>query len=308
MVITQKELFEINLSKTKYYISFLLSFIFFVLSLFFINNFLYSFNFNFLIYFLLSFILYAVFTIICILSDNFVFNLMLIFLISGSLFILLFYEFNNSNLFYLPVLYILFLSLAYYLIKHSEQNYLKINWFYLFRIFWNVNAFFILILIFIYLLIYFNPSRVQQSYIENFLSRTKFIFEVLNLGVTPDTKISDIIKNNIQMSLDEKTMNEAIKLSIEEINKKYNLKLTPESTLKEAIAQYVKNYSQVFNENRININKIFLVLILVLLLQSILYILGFISSVVSLIVFYIINKLKLFEIVKEPTYKETIKF
>jgi len=309
MVITEKEYFKINLPRLRYSIAFIFSLFFWILTLFVIIN-ASSFTIETVTYVFLSFLLYLIFIGIIFYSDNLIWILSLIFTISGSLFLFLFYKFQNGLSVYFALIYGILLLGAYFLLKNFDKNSLKINWFYSFRILWNINALFILIILFIYLGFYFDFSKITENQLSNLLDKTKFIFEILNLGITPDTKMEDIILRNIGLELDEATKKEAVALSINEINKRYNLNLKPESTIKEAIAQYIKNQSAIISnsQKKFSFNKISIIIIFLLILNSLLYILGYISAFLSLIPFYIIKKLKLFEIEKEPVYKEIIKF
>jgi hypothetical protein len=306
MVITEKEYFKINLPRLRYSLVFIFALFFWLLSLFLV----FTFNLHKFIYLFFSFLFYLVFLAIIFYSDYLALILALIFTLSGSLFLFIFYKFSNELAVYLALIYAILLLAAYFIFKNVERNSLKINWFYSFRILWNFSTLFILILVLIFLGFYFDFSKISQVQIINLLDKTKFIFEILNLGVTPDTKIEDIILRNIGVQLDETTKKETVKLSIDEINKRYNLNLKPESTLKEVIAQYLKNQTNMLanQQNKFNFNKIFVIIILILILNSILYLLGYIAGVLSLVPFYLLYKLKLYEIEKEPAYKEKIKF
>jgi len=309
MVITEKEYLKINLPRIRYSITFLLSLFFWIISLFLIYR-IFTFDLKIIIYFFLSFIFYLIFLTIIFFSDYLALILSLIFTIAGSFYLFLFYKFPNEFSVYISIIYGLLLLTSYFLVKNLERNNLKINWFHAFRILWNTNSFFVLLTLLIFLAIYFDFSQITEHQIITLVDRTKFIFEILNIGVTPDTKIEEIILRNVAFQLDEATKKEAINLSLSEINKRYNLDLKPESTLKEAIAQYLKNQTANIAEqkNKLNFNKIFIIIILLLILNSLLYILGYVFSIFSLIPFYVIKKIRLFEIEKEPTYKEKIKF
>ena len=310
MVITEKEYLQINLPRLRYSLAFIFALFFWLLSLFLVLD-IFTFNLHKFIYLFFSFLFYLVFLTIIFYSDYLALILALIFTIAGSLFLFIVYKFSSNDLAtYLALIYAILLLAAYFMSKNVERNSLKINWFYSFRILWNFSTLFILILVLIFLGFYFDFSKISQVQIINLLDKTKFIFEILNLGVTPDTKIEDIILRNIGVQLDETTKKETVKLSIDEINKRYNLNLKPESTLKEVIAQYLKNQTNMLanQQNKFNFNKIFVIIILILILNSILYLLGYIAGVLSLIPFYLLYKLKLYEIEKEPAYKEKIKF
>jgi len=311
MVITEKEYLKVNLSRLRSSISFIFALFWAIITLFLINS-LSSFNLQNLIYLFLSFLLYLVFLTILFYAEHLSLIFGLIFSVSGSLFFFLSLFFKATNEFaaYIALIYGILLIGGYFLFKNFDKNSLKINWLHSFKTLWNINALFFLIVIFIFLSFYFDFSQIKKEQIENLLDKSKSLFEILNLGITPDSKIEDVILRNINVQLDETTKKEAVTLSINEINKKYNLNLKPESTIKEAIAQYLKNQtSAISNQQKgLNFNKLFIIIILILILNSLFHILGSISSFLSLIPFYFLKKIKLFETESEPVYKEKIKF
>ncbi|MCS7183984.1 MAG: hypothetical protein NZ866_01380 [Patescibacteria group bacterium] len=275
---------------------------------FFLNlNLNYLFKFD-VYYYLLLLSLFAIFNFIFVLLSILYdleriifFNILLIFITYFTLNSI----FQNNQIIFLSLLGILFLGnlFIYYSLENIYKKNINIDWLHLFRNSWNIFCFFYLM--FTFTILTFLPSLERLSFQDIYKNLDKFSnFNNFYLN----KNIVEILNKNIDQNLPDKIKKEAIQKAIQDLNNKFNLNLTPQSSVKEAIAQYLTNQIDLLKKNKDKnyVLKSIIFFVILIIIQPIFYFLGFIVSTISKIFIDIIIYFKIFKISYNQVLKETI--
>ncbi len=308
MVISTEEYFQIKAPYFKEFIILLFSFVSFFSILFFSYQFYLNKTLFNLLFLLISLILFLSFQAVILLVLPFFYNLGLI--IFQSLVIFGLFNLYLKNIIFASILtFIFFIFYLFYWWKivKSYKNALKLNFLSSVLDIWNFLTFFLLIFTFLSIVFLINFKELPKESIEKFIEKSNYFFEVANLGIVPETKIRDILSKNLPAEVDEKTKEEILKMGLEELNKRLKLNLKLETTLKEALAEYIYlNFQKIETSGQLAY-KIILGLFLVLILRYVLLIIGSILSVFAYLIFLTLKYLKLIQIEYQLLEKEIIK-
>jgi hypothetical protein len=164
-------------------------------------------------------------------------------------------------------------------------------------------------MIFSYIVFVFDLSSLEKSKIENIVDYFGKASAFFSKEDYLNQKISEIVLKNLNMNLDEAGKKMAIKLYIDELNKRFSLNLKEDSTLKTAISEYLYNQAQLIKNDKKKemTTKIILGIFIFLTAQSILYFLGIFISFLSYIIYLIFLGLRIIEIERGTVEKELIK-
>lgn len=213
---------------------------------------------------------------------------------------------NYFLMFFLLGLFILFQFNLYHSINKIYKNSINIDWLSIFRISWNIVTFFYLIFLFSFLT--FLPSLEKLSFQDIYNSLNKFSNIKWNNQISLDTKIGDILNQNIESNLPLKLKNEVIMKSIKDLNNKFNINISAESTIREAVAQYLVKQIDIIkkNGNKTYFLKASILFMIFILIQPIFYLLGFIIAFISFLLIKILIHLKIFKLTYSQITKEII--
>lgn len=313
MVITTQEYLKVRIPYIKSTILFLLVLVFFVLSFWALSIFLINKNFYYLIFFFVFLVLFLALRTISCLVNSFLENIGLIIfpviLLFGFLFYVLKFQYENLNLIlYIVVIFIFFNLILWWKIKRIYESLIKLDFSKLFLTSWDFYIYILIFSFFLWLIVGYDVQSLSKDKIINFISSLNYFFEVLNLGITPNTKVSDILTKNLPQNIDEKTKEQMIEIAIAELNKNFNLNLKKDSTFKEAISDYIVNRIENLRQTPSTFMsvKIIIGLIIILVLRYILIILGYFGLIIAFLIFSLIKYLKLVEIKFEKIDKEVI--
>ena len=311
MVITKDDYFKIRLPYYKVTAIWFVSLLFYIISLMLAINFLQSKNLAILILFLLVLTAFLFLKSVLIIIGSILENIGLFIFESIILFLLIYsyYGFFNLNflIYFLPIFYIFNILLIWSLIRYYN-NQPKLNFGKIFLISWNYYLYILLISLFL-IIFFFDFSSLSKDKIVNFVGSLNYIFEVLNVGITPNTTIEDVLGRNLPPGLDDSSRKEMINLALSELNKNFRLKLQSKTTVKEAIGDFIISKLQEIknSESTLTMVKILLSIVLLLFLKYILTFLGYILSLFALLIFVLLKSLELVKIEYEKIDKEVIK-
>ncbi|MGC8981343.1 MAG: hypothetical protein ACP5JU_00060 [Minisyncoccia bacterium] len=308
MVLRLEDISKIYRTERKFYSLFLIiililffSFLFLVLKqpVFNLKNFILSF---------FIFILFLNLSLVSFLNFNFV-QILILLLLESSILYSFIYKLNLNFIISSLVSFLILNSIAIIYLIEDYKNSLRIKWTNYFRTIWNFYSLIILLILFSYIVFVFNISGLEKEKIENIVS---FIGKASAFFTKEDylnNKLSDIILKNLNSNLDEEGKKLAIKLYINELNKKFSLNLNEDSTLKTAISEYLYNQTQLLKNDKKKemATKIIFGVFVFLTAQSILYFLGIFISILSYLIYLIFLKIKIIKIEKETKEKELIK-
>ena len=204
--------------------------------------------------------------------------------------------------------FIVFLILSVLTIKLNSYGSLKINWGKNIKTLWFFSSNFLMVSLILFLIFAVDETDLSQQDLEKFLSSFDKFWGLLNQKNYLETKITEIVARNLDSRFDEANKQLAIKLYLEELNKKFNLHLNEASTIKNALAEYFFNQLQLLKNDAHKelIWKLGLGLILFLIFQPILNILGLPLSLLTYFFYLIFLKVKLVKIDKQNTEKEVL--
>jgi len=309
MVITTQEYLKIRLPYIKTTIIFALALLFFIFSLYFGISFLRIKNFYYLIFFLIFLALFLTFNLLSNLLNSFLENIGLILFEGLLLFVFLYYAYNNIQFTFISLLIFLLLRiLAWYKIYSIYKNSINFNWNALFAVNWNYWSYIISLIIFLSIFYFFSINNVSKEQIINFINYSNYFFEALNIGITPDTKIEDIVLRNVPQNLDEATKKELVNLVLEDINKKFNLKLKPNTKIKEFISDYlIEQIQKIKTSEPISLaSKIIVGIFVAGITKFLLSLFSFVFVLFSFLFFILLKALKLIKFTYEKIDKELI--
>lgn len=310
MVITLEEYSQIKRSYLKESLLLILlisfySFAYYASFQFFLNK-----NFFYLIVLLISLIIFLTAQTIIILILPFIHNLGLMFFQALILVGFLGFYFKNPNFVFFTTLVFIGLYFHHWLkISNNYKNTLKFSFSSCFQILWNLFVYFLLFAILFYFIYFFNFKQLSRESIKKFIESSNYLFKILNLGVTPSTQVKDILRKNLPSDIDEVTQEEILKMSLEELNKKLNLKLKLETTIKEAMAEYFYLNLQKLEGKGTNqlVYKIIIGLFLILISRYILLITGYIITPCAYLLFLLLKYFNLIKIEHQLFEKEIVK-
>lgn len=291
--------------------------ILFVLSL--INlislNFFINFNLNYL--FLIDFNYYL---IIISLLAIFNFSLVIIYLIYDFdrfiilvILMMLIIYLNLKNLlannyllgFTLLGIFLLFQLKIYYTIEKLYKNNILIDWLLILRTSWNYLI--LVYLIFIFTILTFLPSLEKLTFQNIYSNLSKFDL-FLNSQFHLDQKVVDLLTKNFDKNLPPKIKSEYLNNAIKELNNKFSIQLNVNSTLREAIAQYLTNQIDLIkkNENKSLIIKSIILFLFLIIIQPLFYLAGFLISYICFLLVKLLIYLKIFNLSYNQILKEQI--
>lgn len=308
MVIKLEDISKIYGNKTKSYVI-----LFFILALYSLLLFLSSnsallFNLKFSILVFIVFILFLNLSIAGFLNFNFS-QIAIILLLESIILSSFIYKFNFNFIIFSLASFLILSTISIIYLKEDYKNSLKIKWTNYFRTIWNFYTLIILLMIFSYIVFVFDLSSLEKSKIENIVDYFGKASAFFSKEDYLNQKISEIVLKNLNMNLDEAGKKMAIKLYIDELNKRFSLNLKEDSTLKTAISEYLYNQAQLIKNDKKKemTTKIILGIFIFLTAQSILYFLGIFISFLSYIIYLIFLGLRIIEIERGTVEKELIK-
>ena len=312
MVIIKEDYFKIRLPYYKISVVWFLSLLFFIFSLLLLSIFYQSNNILILILFFLSFAIFLSLKSLLPIIGSILENLGLFLFESFILLSIIYFSFKIFNLYFivyfLLAFYIFNILLTWSIIQYYN-NQPKLNFIKLFLISWNYYIYIVLVILFLAIFFFFNISSLSKDKIVNFIGNLNYVFEILNLGVTPDMTFESILSRNLPAGIDEATKKDMIDLALSEFNNKFQLKLKPETKLKEAIADFILLKIQDLNTNGSTflLFKVIFSIFLLLILKYLFTFMGYLLSPIALIIFVLLKSIGFIKIEYEKIDKEIIK-
>jgi len=234
-----------------------------------------------------------------------VFNIINIVIIFLSL-----YNFFLLNQYLLLVLffYIILQIFLYFKIENIYKNQISIDWNLIFKQSWKYFSF--IYFIFLFSFIVFLPiiENIKPESVNNILDKLANLNNLNYINIKfnyLNRKIEDVISESLDKNLPEELKQKTIYETTKDLNKKFNINIKPENTIKEAIVQYIFNQTTYLNSLGLKtyIIKIIIFLILFIIMQSIFYLIGFIFANIFYLLSKTLIKLKLLK----TTYKSLLK-
>jgi|GEM_PF-6908715 len=308
MVIKAEELSKIYKKTSKAYIILFPILLFYSLLLFLISNPSLVFNPKIFILAILIFILFLNLSIVGFLIFDFP-QITTVLLLEAIILGSFLYKFNSNFLLFSIAEFLILSAILILKLREDYKNSLKIKWTNYFRTIWNFYTLIILLIAFSYIVFVFDLSILEKTRIENIVGYFGKVSSFFSKEDYFNKKISDIVSKNLDINLGEKEKKMAIRLYIDELNKKFSLNLKEDSTLKTAISEYLYNQAQLIKNDKKKemTTKIILGIFVFLTAQSILYFLGIFISFLSYIIYLIFLGLRIIEIEKGTTEKDFIK-
>lgn len=309
MVITAEELSKISIKNNKKFILVAIFILVLYYTILFLIFSLYFIKLQNLILFFILLLLFLNLSIIFFLSFEAYQILIILFLEIGILaYFLKEFSFNFIVL-SLAIFFILSL-IAVISIKENVKSSLKIKWFSYFKILWNFYIFIFLLILLSYIIFDLNLQSLDKNKIENYITYIEKISYLFKKENFLNMKIAEVVLKNLNDNLDEESKRLAIKLYINELNKKFSINLNENSTIKSAISEYIFTQMQLLkgNTQKELKTRIILGILIILIMQSIFYLLGVVISVFSYLIFLIFLGFNIIKIEKEITEKEVLKF
>jgi hypothetical protein len=194
----------------------------------------------------------------------------------------------------------------YYLLEKIYKNNININWLNIFKTSWIYLIW--TYLFFIFVLLTLLPSLEKLKFQDIYNSLNKLNYLSLNYFYSLDEKVINILNKNIDQKLPQNIKQDLVIKALKDLNNKFNLTLTTDSTLKEAVAQYLANQIDLMNQNqdKIYLIKSMIILLLIIIIQPFLYILGYLIAFFSWLLVKILISLKIFKITYNQILKEEI--
>jgi hypothetical protein len=308
MVIKVEELSKIYKKTSKAYIILFSILLFYSLLLFLISNPSLVFNPKIFILAILIFILFLNLSIVGFLIFNFP-QIIIVLLLEAIILGSFLYKFNSNFLLFSIAEFLILSAILILKLREAYKNSLKIRWTNYFKTIWNFYTLIILLIIFSYIVFALDLSILEKTRIENIVGYFGKVSSFFSKEDYFNQKISDIVSKNLDINLGEKEKKMAVRLYIDELNKKFSLNLKEDSTLKTAISEYLYNQAKLIKNDKKKemTTKIVLGIFIFLTAQSILYFLGILISFFSYIIYFIFLGLRIIEIEKGTTEKDFIK-